>query len=1377
MSAEEYCTMVSGVSQTASAAQDSDDGPAAGSVYFARTLTLLDDLQLDRALDEAALLRRTGNVIILGEPGMGKSELMRELGRRLHVEPVTATRFIHAKSPARFVQAGTPVLIDGLDEAMSRRDGDAIDAVLAQLEEAGAPPFILSCRSREWQARGVTNLQQLYGCPPNLLSLEPFGRDEARAFLSANVPDVDPDPVLAHLADHSLDELYRNPLTLGLMGRVAQTDARLPATRGALFERVCTLIWPEHDPDRQDEGLAQLAEEDALDAAGAIAASLLFAGAEAASIAGAAQVQAGDVRLADMSVLPGGTPVRAVFSSKLFHSVGPSRARPIHRVVAEFLGARWLARQASSPRARRRLLAQFHGSGGVPASLRGLHAWLAYHSPAMAPQVIAQDPYGVLRYGETGVLTPHLAKSLFDALCRLADDNPYFRAADWDSKTARALMIPALASEIEAIIASADSNAHLRSLLIEGLNGSPLSAALADTLETILLSQERFYRERGDAAEALIAHRDRPWCRDTITALTAQGGDDAPRLARQLIQVIDADVPADVLVATVFAELGVLSSPIPRGSRRRSHIARTFDRLIAAIPTERLVAVLDTISDYAELLGDGNWEQAGTVADIKARLILRALDEAVIGSADAALLWRWLATIERAVRYHRSFQLTLAQRLSTEHDLRRAVQAHALADHRREDSLWLTELDLQRRLVGLSQDPGDVIVMLERLAEADNRDAGLRQDWKDLVQIAMKPGGLAPDVRAAAELFRRGDKPLGDYLCKIENPKKPAWELRQEKEAAKRARAQAVSFEIARRSFERVRDDLRAGTLGAILQPAEAYLDRFHELSGDLPPHERLETWLGADLCRDALAGFEAVLHRNDLPTPPEVADGFAAGTIYNYGYPIMAGLYERLRTGVGLANVSATVKQVGLLLCHDNHGWTLHDETFDLQAALEAELLTTPEARQAFARLWIEPALAARSTHVPGLYMLARDPAWQETGAALAGGWLAAFPEVPEMVEVGLVDCLTYGNALEKLRVVADARTGTMFRNIDHLLSWLAIDVLVRFDEVAPDLQTIATDFPDFLWFLRNRVQFERRGEILPLTVAQSEWIVTAFRGLWPHAVLDGMGSGNTNDHDATDFLRALIGRIADDTGVAAAAAMARLVSGPSDSYAELVRHMAAEQRQKRAEENFAALAPSDLAALLDDGPPSNIDDLKALVCEELSVAQRKLLGDDLDAIVEFWTDENLPRNENRCRDRLASLIGPILERYNIQRITEADMPRSKRADLAFSRGTMQLPIEIKGQWHSDVWDAATDQLDVHYLVDWRSEQRGIYCVLWFGALPSATHRRLKAHPDGLTPPQSAEAMRLMLIDRLPDARRAMIEVVVLDLSAGHSAARDRTE
>ena len=151
--------------------------------------------------------------------------------------------------------------------------------------------------------------------------------------------------------------------------------------------------------------------------------------------------------------------------------------------------------------------------------------------------------------------------------------------------------------------------------------------------------------------------------------------------------------------------------------------------------------------------------------------------------------------------------------------------------------------------------------------------------------------------------------------------------------------------------------------------------------------------------------------------------------------------------------------------------------------------------------------------------------------------GWLAVFPNVPETVEAGLVvDCLTYGGALDALCEVAEARAGTVFRNFDHMLSWLAIEVLVRFDAVRLDLDGIGADYPEFIWFLRDRLQFERRGGTLPLTVAQAEWIITEFREQCAYAVLEGIGSGNTNDYDVTDFLRSLIGRIADDTSVEAA-------------------------------------------------------------------------------------------------------------------------------------------------------------------------------------------------------------------------------------------------
>jgi hypothetical protein len=90
-------------------------------------------------VDEDGLLAISGPKVILGEPGMGKSQLIEELGRRLDVRPITAQRFIASGNPERFHSPGKPLLIDGLDEAMARRDSDAVDMVLGKLEDVGQP--------------------------------------------------------------------------------------------------------------------------------------------------------------------------------------------------------------------------------------------------------------------------------------------------------------------------------------------------------------------------------------------------------------------------------------------------------------------------------------------------------------------------------------------------------------------------------------------------------------------------------------------------------------------------------------------------------------------------------------------------------------------------------------------------------------------------------------------------------------------------------------------------------------------------------------------------------------------------------------------------------------------------------------------------------------------------------------------------------------------------------------------------------------------------------------------------------------------------------------------------------------------------------------
>ncbi len=1338
--------------------------------YFLRHLSFTDDQNQRQIVDEAQLVATTVPRIVLGEPGMGKSALIGEIGRLLGVSSLSAMRFMHHSNPASCVVSGKPLLIDGLDEAMARREGDAVDLILAKLEEAGSPDFIISCRAREWQSRTVTNLRQIYGVDPTVFTLEPLDRAEAHAFLAERYALTDPDRVLNHLDEHDISELYRSPLTLEMMGKVAEHDAEdLPATRGALFERVCRLLWPEHDPQRQDGGLGKMSEDKALSAAGAVMAGLLLAGAEAASLSGPAQLQGDDVRLAEFESLPGGELVGAIFSSKLFQSIGVGRAKPIHRVIAEFLGARWLAQQSKSARAQRRLLAQLQGSGAVPASLRGLHAWLAFHSSAMAKAVIAADPFGVIRYGDTSSLTTDQADCMFESLQALAVIDPYFRVQDWGSHTATGLMIPNLRPQIEAEIASKTSNAHLRSLLIEGLRDRPLAGELGQTLELIIFSTSHFSRDREGAAQALIPHRHRNWWQRAIACLHDQCTADSILLARSIIEMIDCDVDDKLLVATLLAEIGITICPLPRTQKKRNSTIRHFGILVNTLPIERLTNVLNHLSDHSQLLDTSDWGH-GELSELVSLLIVRLIDEEVILTGDAEYLWGWLGLIKNSSTYNRSAGKLLQERLNGCDDLRHAVQEYALYSARPEPTIWQSEhLYLNRRMVGLSDRPMDVVWFLNRLAHSDNKDLTLRGDWCDLMRLGCNHGIFDPDLRTASRKFQRRDAQLEAFVLKLENPKKNAWQRRQEREAAKHARKRRIQNEWDRRLYGEDKKALREGELRAVLHPAQVYLGLSYPPASDLAPTDRIVVWLGTELTSDVMAGFEAVLHRSDIPSPTEISQGFAQSETWNICFALMAGLLARYRSGRGIFDLSVDIKIIGLLLCHHfDRSICIDNDLSALCEDLEQYVIPIEAAQKTFARLWIEPSLVAGSSSVMGLYKLAHDEKWKPTGAILAADWLMKFPNLPEHVELQLVDCLTFSGALTSLELIAESREGTVFRNIDHMFGWLAIDVLLRFDKVLSHLSDIGAQHPEFIWFLRNRFEIERRKSMLPISTANAKWIISQFRTQWPYSVLEGSCSGNTNSHDATDFIRAMINRIANDTSSESEDALQELISQPVDSYSDLIRHMAAEQRQKRAEEGFESLPPKHLADLLTEGAPTNADDLKALVLEELKVAQTILTGDDIDQVRDFWNDAGVPHDENRCRDRLTALIGPELMRYGVQRITEADMPKTKRADLAFSCGRLQLPMEVKGQWHDEVWQAATDQLDLKYLIDWRSEQRGIYCVLWFGNLRSDSGRRLKAPPQGQTSPKSATEMRRILIDLIPEARRTLIDVVVLDLSSG---------
>ena len=120
------------------------------SARIERTLTHERQDGGQSAICQASILSFRDPVVILGDPGLGKTVLTQWLGERPGMKYVRAGTFVRAANPANSVAGTERIVVDGLDEIASAAPGGAVDAVLKQLSAIGNPPFVLSCRAADW---------------------------------------------------------------------------------------------------------------------------------------------------------------------------------------------------------------------------------------------------------------------------------------------------------------------------------------------------------------------------------------------------------------------------------------------------------------------------------------------------------------------------------------------------------------------------------------------------------------------------------------------------------------------------------------------------------------------------------------------------------------------------------------------------------------------------------------------------------------------------------------------------------------------------------------------------------------------------------------------------------------------------------------------------------------------------------------------------------------------------------------------------------------------------------------------------------------------------------------------------------------------------
>jgi predicted NACHT family NTPase len=381
------------------------------------------------------------NIVLLGDPGAGKSHLFRESAAASDGRCLTARAFLN-------IPAFPPdaiLFIDGLDERRAGRgDRGTVDAIVQKLFAAAPAKVRISCRVVDWLGKSDLAAFQPYfeqNGGAVVLCLERLSPEEQRAVLAAQaMTAADADTFIQEAKGRGLTEFLENPRNLIMLVQAVKTGS-WPATRNELFMLSTRLLLSEPSDEHSRVGSGVYTVDELRDAAGAICAARLIS--DVAGISLLDREGEADIPSYRSLGFLNVAKAQAVLGRRAFEAGPvPESVDYAHRTTAEFLGAEWLAARVRAGLPLGRVQALM-GVDGHPASeLRGLHAWLARFLPEQADRLVDADPYGILTYGDAGALSPTSRRRLLDALGRLSASDPWFRGGQWRSPGIGALAQP-----------------------------------------------------------------------------------------------------------------------------------------------------------------------------------------------------------------------------------------------------------------------------------------------------------------------------------------------------------------------------------------------------------------------------------------------------------------------------------------------------------------------------------------------------------------------------------------------------------------------------------------------------------------------------------------------------------------------------------------------------------------------------------------------------------------------------------------------------------------------------------------------------------------------------------------------------------------------
>jgi hypothetical protein len=1312
--------------------------------------------------------------VLLGDPGAGKTTTFDMLASQSGHRPITARDFIELEAPHGGYP--TPIFIDGLDEAAALEGQSPLGRIRSKLSALDTTPFRLSCREADW--RGSTDsdaLQRLAGEGEFAeLHLTELNDEQILKFAAhwLKASEAEAQAFVDQARQRDLEGLLTNPQTLRMLVEAVGNSAEgWPRSKAEVYEKACAKLVQEQNEVRlAAQRRNTILDAQLLNAAGYLCAVMLLSGSSVIALqrqkTPATHAMVLNTLTTDSANTPSTVACNKVLETHLFSSDGKGNFTPVHRTVAEYLGAKYLADRIRSHLPANRVLALIQGQdGGVVPELRGLHAWLAVVTDeSVRRTLIDHDALGLVLHGDVLRFSTREKVHVLQALQREAQRYAHFRSQNWASRPFGAL-------------ATSDMEATFREWL-ESPDRSPAHQAV---LDCVLDAMEHGQTMLGLTRDLVRVVRDETYRTEIrqsaigVLCTTDKNNQDWTVTTGLLKQVWDKKIEdsEDVLLGVLLKHLypnSISAQEIwgyykPSSLKLDNNQWEFWSYLTRYTPRDTLPELLDslvtsnirltsdseeyelsemvgnllveTITDFGEICETAkayNWLSLG----------LGKYGENGLQLDNRNVLGQWLA--EHSARYKALFEFGLSNFDGPPGSARMYVQnlrnMLCNAAHPKDAPGWYLLLaesrngEMRQALIGASfqiatQMDGDDAAFEGLSSWAQNHPIDL--DW---INTTILSSPYPPD-----EFQQSINEQSNTYKTKTNQ--------RQQE------RRLFLAAELPKLST-------REAHIGLLIEIGQTYLGALRN-SNLKSPEERL-----LKLCQEntywvnlALAGLRHCLHRTDLPGAKKILDLHVESRFLRISSACLAAMHLRFQESPSNA-LDIPEELLRTLIAFWLTSPDRMPPTWFAKLAEKQPELVTP-----ILRTLIQKELSKKSAHLSGLNAFIHEDVLNAIRPHLAPSIIESLPTRLTATQLPYVRSLIKRvlpklSKSEQISLIAK-RLAISNLDVAQRVYWLTAGV-----QVAPALYL--SDLKQYLGTNQSRVAHASdllRGRFLEpegstnLSLAAATLFIELLGPRFTPAEDPEAGGVHivTPAMETTRFVQRLINALASNPSVEAHGLLENLMRLQAlKPWEERLQQAHYEQNILRRKALFRPASVTEVCNTLANREPANATDLHALVVDHLIRLADRIRNDKSDMYDQFWNGDK-PKLENACRNVLLTHLETQLNPLNVSAEPEGTYAEQKRADIKASFGALHIPVEIKCDWNEELWSAIQQQLIAKYSREQGSDGYGVYIVIWF----TGTSKK-KVAGDGGHKPKTPLELQQRLAATVPRELQHKITVLVID-------------